>query len=250
MDTYLSQVKPEEAADLLSRLHGIRATDLLEHELDGVFEIYGLDDGRVLRISRAPTQALRPDGTPVVLRPVHWIREAWLYSSVSALMDQSPEVPEESYSPPRHVLHGLLPMGEAFPSQTPMLCARLAELLTLPPEAVDTRWDGVLRVSERVRKISDRVQSIGGWACLNPTIFPALVSFLGEIIRNRDGGHWSMKRDTDGTTWEARLLAANGTYLDFACDLAAFLSAYPDDSELLGWLQYQFYHCGYRWDQI
>jgi hypothetical protein len=96
----------------------------------------------------------------------------------------------------RSVLVGLLPQGENFVEQIPMLINELSKILRLSPEELDFS-------EASLEKVDAKLKRLGRKKCLQPPIFPALVAYTGEVFRQRYQGEWHMKHDNlDKRVWE------------------------------------------------
>lgn len=122
-------------------------------------------------------------------------REAWLsqFESIEALRKQDPV----------HLLHGRLPQGQNFPNEVPNLLDELAVKLSILVEQLDKSKNSLKKVDQALRRK-------GRSKCLEAEIFAPLVAYVGEVIRQKVGGHWEMRANYYGDVWEPWLIDAQG----------------------------------------
>lgn len=113
----------------------------------------------------------------------------------------------------RHILVGRLPQGREFATQVPALTAELPSLLKLSPNDLD--------LSEAsLAKIDPKLKHIGRTKCLEAPLFPALVAYIGEIMRRKYGGEWYMRHhEVDTRVWEPWLIIRGGRVCNIAPNL-------------------------------
>jgi hypothetical protein len=106
--------------------------------------------------------------------------------------------------PNQHILEGRLPQGKDFPEHVPQLIDELATLLKIPRSELDGK-------AISLQKVDPKVKRLGKQKCLEVPIFPALVAYVGEVMRLETGGKWDMRLDKhDGKTWEPWILDPQG----------------------------------------
>jgi hypothetical protein len=110
--------------------------------------------------------------------------------------------------PPEHVLAGQLPQGEGFPADVPRLIDELATTFGLPRDKLDNTIESLTLVDRAVRRR-------GPTRCMEPDIYPLLIAYVGEVMRQRTGGEWRMKLAQDGETWEPWIVAGQETFNPF-----------------------------------
>jgi hypothetical protein len=106
--------------------------------------------------------------------------------------------------PPRHLLQGLFPYGEAFPREVPRLIDHLASQTGLARSVLEPTEEGLKKVERAFR------QKGGPRAFLDEKRFPAVVAYVGEVLRHvSGGGEWRMKRS--GNQWEPWFIGPDGS---------------------------------------
>ena len=188
-------------------------TPVSDEELSALtlLDAYQFSDGRILFLFSGdpPTGTLWPS------------RDIVLQSLVS-----SEEQAEE------HDLARGLPQGQSFLEQVPQLIVTLADALELEPEAVDYSDASLVLIDRRVKeryKPADR---------LSAKIFPCLIAYVGEAVRQRVGGEWEMRKAYRSDVWEpwvrspdgrefAPLLCVHEQLINHADESAQLLRAVP-----------------------
>jgi len=121
----------------------------------------------------------------------------------------------------RHILGGRLPQGKDFPNQVSALLDELPELLNLSSTDCDFS-------NESLRQIAYRLKRRGREKRLEAPIFPAVVAYLGEMMRRQiEGGEWRMRLSDDGTVWEAWIVDDKGRICNPWLDLYDELNEGP-----------------------
>lgn len=115
---------------------------------------------------------------------------------------------EAGEEPPTHLLEGRFPYDASFPEEVPRLVNVLAVVLGVERSALD--------MTERsLDLVEDTVRRIGYEKFLSEDLFPALVAYVGEVIRNATEGRWHMERA--GDVWEPWIRGRDGrTHPPFA----------------------------------
>ncbi|MBL8161057.1 MAG: hypothetical protein JNJ61_03670 [Anaerolineae bacterium] len=121
-------------------------------------------------------------------------------------------------SGPHHILEDSLPDGRDFPARVDDLLAALPALLNLTPTDLDYS-------AESLRKIERKLKRLGFDKCLQPPIFPAVVAYLGEMMRRQiPNSTWKTRLHEDGKTWEPWVVDPQGRvcnpWMDLYDDLA------------------------------
>lgn len=93
-----------------------------------------------------------------------------------------------------HILEGRLPQRLEFPEQVRSLCDSLPEMLDLPPESLDYSV-------ESLSLIDGAIERVGKARALDPDYFPALVAYVGEVVRVYTNGWWEMRLEADLKSW-------------------------------------------------
>jgi hypothetical protein len=103
----------------------------------------------------------------------------------------------------QHVLAGRFPYGQDFPDHVPQLVDELATLLKIPRAELDNSYASLEKVDAKVRHIG-RARS------LEVPIFPALLAYVGEVMRAVTNGHWEMRLDVHYKTLEPLVVDPEG----------------------------------------
>lgn len=112
-----------------------------------------------------------------------------------------------------HLLEGLLPQGEEFPSHVSRLAEEFAHQFGFPLAFEEKSLDGLDALVRRKRLCT----------FLNPTNFPRLLAYVGEIVRHTVRGEWKMALDEECGIWEPWIIAERGIHYPafiFALELA------------------------------
>ncbi len=90
---------------------------------------------------------------------------------------------------PQHILRvdGRFPYGEDFPAHVGALVDQLADLLKIPRLELDYSWASL-------EKVEKKVKHRGRQKSLSLPVFPALLAYVGEVMRNDVNGEWQMRR--------------------------------------------------------
>ena len=132
-----------------------------------------------------------------------------LWDSRSAVLE-SLRRPTESTRD--HVLNGRFPLGRNFPERIPELVAHLADQLELQDEELNFTVESLKRLDARMKeriKPEDRLGS---------GVFPSLVAYLGEVVRQRVEGTWEMRHAGHAEVWEPWIHSPDGReFAPFIC---------------------------------
>ena len=95
-----------------------------------------------------------------------------------------------------HILHGRSPDGPSFAELVPGRLATLPNILGLPTAKLDLSL-------KSIRSVEKAVKRIGFQQCLKETIFPALLAYIGEVMRQQVQGKWQMvPSEQESGIWE------------------------------------------------
>jgi hypothetical protein len=98
----------------------------------------------------------------------------------------------------------LTPHDASFAAQVPDLIARLPGLLGLDATVLDLTEKSLAAVDKVMRKVgADRM--------LEPDLYPALVAYVGEVIRAATAGTWEVRYDDSRRCWEPFVAFPDGT---------------------------------------
>jgi hypothetical protein len=154
--------------------------------IDIVKEIYTNSDGRVLEVLDAEMQ----NGN--------------LYNSIEAWMFRLKQYTSISNNPyPKHILHDKLPQGQTFADEVPSLIQHLSEELKVNISKLNGSEASLELIDEGIRKK-------GRKKCLNAEVFPALLAYIGEVIRQAVQGCWDVRPTDDPEVWEPWIIDNNG----------------------------------------
>src|SRR5207302_1942969 len=123
-----------------------------------------------------------------------------LYDSSQHLLET---IEPAEHQKPRHMLQGRLPQGERFIDEIPKLIDLLSEQLGIPRDHLDATETSLDEIDEALRRMGSR-------RALQPPIFPALMAYVGEVIRHEVGGLWRLQLAADNETWEPWVLDGQG----------------------------------------
>ena len=104
-----------------------------------------------------------------------------------------------------HPLDGWQPESKDLLDELPKLVEHLAVELNIPLVELDKTLPSLNRVENSVRQK-------GRQKCLSLEIFPSLVIYVGEVIRQATNGRWELRlnNDCDVATWEPWIVVNNG----------------------------------------
>jgi hypothetical protein len=112
----------------------------------------------------------------------------------------------------RHILQDRLPQGQTFAARIPELLANLADLLELDDSDLDFSQRSLDRID---RLVKDRFQPEDR---LGSQLFPCLVAYLGELVRQRVAGSWEMRFVGEANVWEPWVHSPDGRqFAPFVC---------------------------------
>ncbi len=104
-----------------------------------------------------------------------------------------------------HPLNGWQPESKELIEEVPKLVEHLAVKLNIPLAELDKTLPSLNRVEKSVRQKGRR-------KCLSLEIFPSLVIYVGEVIRQATNGSWELRlnNDCDVAIWEPWIIVNNG----------------------------------------
>ena len=184
-------------------------TPVADEELAALtlLDAFQFSDGRILFLfdGEPPTGTLWPT------------RDSVLQSLVS-----NAEEPEEQ------ALAGGLPLGQGFPEQVPNLIVALADALQLEPESVDYSDASLMLIDRRVKERYKPADRLSG------RLFPGIVAYVGEAVRQRVGGVWEMRKAYRGEAWEPWVRSPNGReFAPFLCVHEQLINHTDESAQLL-----------------
>jgi hypothetical protein len=104
----------------------------------------------------------------------------------------------------QHFLAERLPQGEHFIQEIPTLIDGLAKTFKLPRETLDNSIESLQKIDEGIRKY-------GKGKSLEAPVFPMLVAYAGEVVRQQTNGFWEMRLSgQDHKTWEPWIVDPQG----------------------------------------
>jgi hypothetical protein len=156
-----------------------------------MLDAFQFSDGRILFLF---------DGEPTT--GTLWTSREQVLQSLDAQVD----------SADRHVLEGRLPQGQSFPDHLDELVSRLAELAGLQIEDLDYSVDSLDLLDEQIKKRIAPDKRLGA------PIFPCLVAYLGEVVRQSVSGVWEMRHAAHADIWEPWVRSPDGReFAPFVC---------------------------------
>ena len=188
MRTHGKELTEAEIQDLLAA-----ETPTADDELSQLtlLDAYQFSDGRILFLF---------DGEPTT--GTLWESRA----SVLQSLDSSDEEPQG------HILSGRLPQGQTFPDQVQELTARLAEWIDLPVDDLDYSFESLEQIDQSVKARFQPEER------LTARIFPCLVAYLGEVVRQLVDGAWEMRHASHADVWEPWVRSRQGReFAPFVC---------------------------------
>ncbi|MFN8530702.1 MAG: hypothetical protein U0670_19015 [Anaerolineae bacterium] len=186
-----SSVSKKRMTELLSDPHWVRDEELEKRFDSQLARMFRHPNGQLLVVTNQGNGRL------------HFSRDQFLN-----VLNSMPKQPQS-------ILNSRIPQGKEFPDQVASLILQLSALLNIPSNQLDMS-------DESLDKLLSKMRRKGYAICLEPPIFPALVAYLGEIMRIRLNGEWRMRFSEDGETWEPWIVAHNHAYnpwLDLYTDL-------------------------------
>jgi hypothetical protein len=95
-----------------------------------------------------------------------------------------------------------------FSRERPVLIARLADILELTGLPLDPSW-------EDLRDIDRLLGQKGHKQFFQKSYFLPLLTYCGEVLRNKVNGSWRFRRDPETAVWEPYILNPEGRYYPF-----------------------------------
>ena len=145
------------------------------------------------------------DGKVLVIPNIQGLNEGAgiLYPSKEQYLD---------YLKPKHILQGRLPQKQNFINEVSSLVDELAVQLSISKEKLD-------KSEASIGKVEWAIGRFGKHNCLEPEVFPCLLAYIGEVIRQQSGDQWQMRLATDGETWEPWLVTDKSRSYQFFVEL-------------------------------
>lgn len=103
---------------------------------------------------------------------------------------------------PTNVFQDLLPQQEHFIDEVANLLVQLPRLIGVAESELDLTEASLPIVDRALRHIDES-------KVLTPEVFPALLAYVGEVIRRRINGEWQTREQADGT-WEPDIADERG----------------------------------------
>lgn len=103
----------------------------------------------------------------------------------------------------KSILNGRFPYSEDFPDHIDSLIAQLSSLLNIPQSEL-RHMESLLSGEKKIKRVDRKT-------CLEIPYFPAMLAYLGELIRLSVNGSWKMELSkSEVKTWEPWIVNANG----------------------------------------
>jgi hypothetical protein len=156
-----------------------------------LLDAYAFSDGRILFLFDAepPTGTLWPSRERVLQSLSEQIKPAEM-----------------------HILEGLQPQGQSFPKHIDEFVSKLAELTTLSSEELDYSVESLDLLDSQIKERFEPEKRLGA------QIFPCLVAYLGEVVRQSVDGIWEMRRASHADVWEPWVRSPDGReFAPFVC---------------------------------
>ncbi len=192
-----------------------KAFKLLERD-SGWHPNYDLRDQAKLKFSNIYEhdrgQILAFPSEQILKQPFSQLKGALLYDSLDNYLAQY-------QFRSRHILTRLLPQQNQFIVAIPQLCNQLSTKFSIPQQKLDKTQASLSYVELAIKRY-------GKGKCLSPEIFPHLLAYIGEVIRQKTEGIWEMKL-TEEEIWEPWIVAPDGRKYEIFIDLHRQLSDEP-----------------------
>jgi hypothetical protein len=107
---------------------------------------------------------------------------------------------------PIHVLTDRFLYGEDFPAHVPELVETLATRFKIPRAELDYSRDSLAKIDAKAKRAGRR-------KCLEADLFPAIVAYVGEVMKAATEGEWRMRWIQQFSLWEPWVVA-NGRFYD------------------------------------
>jgi hypothetical protein len=153
----------------------------------------GIADSELTKALSMDAYQLPADAALVVLPNGRGV----LYESRADLKSLIDEV---AHTKPLHLLTGKIPQGKLFAAEAAQLMAEFIEHMDIPLDGTESSLDSIDRLI-RQRRASTFLQ---------PTEYPRLLAYVGEVVRHLVNGHWQMVLAEDGETWEPWIVDSSG----------------------------------------
>ena len=197
------ELSEPEIQDLLATETPVADEELSQLTL---LDVYQFSDGRILFLF---------DGEPTT---------GTLWDSRDSVLQSLTASAEE---PESHPLAGRWHQGQGFPDQVDELKARLADLIDLPIDDLDYSLESLELVDRTIKTRFPPEERLGA------VVFPCLVAYLGETVRQLVDGAWEMRHASHADIWEPWVRSPQGReFAPFVC-LHEQLSHPTDESAQL-----------------
>ena len=107
----------------------------------------------------------------------------------------------------RHILSYVFQYGADFPLHITALLRELAQTLLIPESELD-------RSIRSLDRLEQAVTAFGGGHSALDEIFPHLVTYMGEVLIEHNGGSWYMLWRPDYSVWEPYIVTDAGEFCD------------------------------------
>lgn len=140
-----------------------------------------------------------------------------------------------------HILADNFPYQENFITDVSNLVNQLAERFFISRSLLDNSL-------KSLRYIDTAIKRIGQLECLKEEIFPLLIAYVGEVIKQQTQGHWQMRCVTlrSIVIWEPLIIVKNGR--EFLPFYIIYNELYEDlpfslEGAVTGYISEGFQHC-------
>lgn len=217
----IKHLSKKQTAELLKN-HKWKIYPELKSNLSDVYE---LEDGRVLLVSRRtqPTATQYHSLDSFLLLRRYWNQK------FKALKGNE------------HILTENFPYQENFINEVPHLVNQLAERFTISDSLLDNSLKSLRHVDKAIKRI-------GQLESLKEDIFPLLIAYVGEVIKQQTGGCWQIRCVTlrSIVVWEPLIIAKNEReFLPFYIIYKQLYENLPFSLEgaVTGYISEGFRHC-------
>jgi hypothetical protein len=123
-----------------------------------------------------------------------------------------------------HLLAGRVPQGRNFDAEVLQLAVEFTKRVDIPLDGSEESLD----------MVDALVRRRGAKGFLEPTLFPGLLAYVGEVLRRAIDGRWEMVLSDDGETWEPWIVSSPGTRHPVSGILAKELFEWNKSSSIRG----------------
>jgi hypothetical protein len=188
------RLSKKQVKKILEEFQWTKDQELSQKLYYNIFDVYVLENGKVLIVDTQTGTGREHDSKDELENR---------YNSLAQKAEQQ--------KGNEHILAENFPYQENFIAAIPTLVDQLAERLSIPRKTLDNSLASLRNVDKAIKKI-------GQLECLKEDIFPSLIAYVGEVIKQRTEGHWQMRSVSlrNITVWEPLVIGKDRKeYLPF-----------------------------------